>query len=173
MRLAGTGFKVRERQQFKNGKLTRKWSLILANFASHTRHPVSYRPSSCRTCRRGVRVMDHDGRPIPPPCSTLPGPPRETQNSCNGTSCKRNLGATTRSSRHSCHYITHDSDRVCFMNGRETRTLLGLALGRSFSIWFTNSLDLCPSAFSLNPDSWWGPAAGYTERARRELSWKM
>lgn len=44
--------------------------------------------------------------------------------------------------------FTHDSDRVCFMNGRETRTLLGLALGRSFSIWFANSLDLCPSAFS-------------------------
>ena len=93
--------------------------------------------------------MDHDGRPISRPVQHVTWPLRDDAESEYRYFLRQeSFGATTRSSRHSGHRITYDSDRVCFMNGRETRTLLGLALKRSFSIWFTNSLDLCPSAFS-------------------------
>lgn len=147
MRLAGTWLQGPGETAAQKRKLTRKWSLILAICITHA-----------TTCFLPTIIL-----PYFPPKGPSDGPrwaadsapraarqlaPRAmTQNPGYGY-FMRNPGATTRSSRHSGHHITHDSDRVCFMNGWETRTLLGLALGRSFSIWFTNSLDLCPSAFS-------------------------
>ena len=91
--------------------------------------------------------MDHDGRPIPRPVQHVTWPLRDdAESELEAFPATGNIGAT--SSRHSGHDISYGCDRVCFMNGWETRTLLSLALKRSFSIWFTNSLDLYPSALS-------------------------